>query len=206
VLRVLSSADGSAVDEFSLSGATLDQAYEWMARALESHSGGEITGELTRRDYDMPDHAVGRGAVFRDDDRRAIVEVARWFANASRVFRRVVRDRREAQPVRVWPHHFDIGTLIPLLGPVGEEPSVGVGMSPGDHACAEPYWYVTAWPTPQNPRLPPLAGKGRWHTEEWIGAVLRGTDCVLVGRGPAQAALVGEFLESAIPAAVTLLA
>ena len=31
-------------------------------------------------------------------------------------------------------------------------------------------------------------------------------DCVLVGRGPAQAALVGEFLKSAIPAAVTLLA
>ncbi len=204
-LRVLSAADGTALDEFLLSGTTLDQAYAWMAQALESHSGGEIAGQLTRRDYDMPDHPVGRGADFHDDDRRAMAEVARWFANASRVLGLVVRARREAQPLRLWPHHFDIGTLIPLLGPVGEEPSVGLGMSPGDQTYPEPYWYVTAWPTPQNPTLPPLAGKGSWHTEGWIGAVLLGTDIVLAGRSPAQASLVGEFLESAIPAAITLL-
>ena len=65
---------------------------------------------------------------------------------------------------------------------------------------------VTAWPMPGDPRLPRLAGKGRWHTEGWIGAILLGTDCVLAGRGRAQAARVGQFLESAIPAAVTLLA
>ncbi len=206
VLRLLSSADGSVLDEFALGGSTLDQAYAWMAQALESHTGGELTGELTRRDYQMPDHAVGRGAEFRDDDRRAAVEVGRWFANAGRVLGLVLRARREALPVRVWPHHFDIGTLIPLLGPVGEEPSVGVGMSPGDQVYPEPYWYVTAWPKPGDPRLPRLAGKGRWHTEGWVGAILLGTDCVLAGRGRAQAARVGEFLESAIPAAVTLLA
>ncbi len=204
-LRVLSAADGSALDEFALSGATLDQAYAWMAQALESHSGGEIVGQLTRRDYDMPDHPVGRGTEFHDDDRRATAEVTRWFANASRVLGLVVRARHEAQPLRLWPHHFDIATLIPLLGPVGEEPSVGLGLSPGDQTYPEPYWYLTAWPTPQHPTLPPLAGKGRWHTDGWIGAVLLGTDVVLAGRGPAQAALVGEFLESAIPAAIALL-
>jgi hypothetical protein len=165
-----------------------------------------MTGELTRRDYQMPDHAVGRGAEFRDDDRRAMAEVGRWFANAGRVLGLVLRARREALPVRVWPHHFDIGTLIPLLGPVGEEPSVGVGMSPGDQVYPEPYWYVTAGPMPGNPTLPRLAGKGRWHTEGWVGAILLGTDNVLAGRGPAQASLAGEFMESAIPAAMTLLA
>jgi len=205
LLRLLSSADGSVLEEFALSGTTLDQAYTWMAQALESHTGGDISGELTRRDYDIPDHAVGRGGKFSDDDRRAMAEVGRWFANAGRVLGLVLRARREAKPVRVWPHHFDIGTLIPLLGPVGEEPSVGVGMSPGDHTYPEPFWYVTAWPRPENPTLPRLAGKGHWHTEGWTGAVLLGTDCVLAGRGPAQAALVGQFLESAIPAAMTLL-
>lgn len=206
VLRVLSAADGSALDEFALGGTTLDQAYAWMAQALERHGGGEVAGELTRRDYDMPDHAVGRGTEFRDDDGRAMAEVARWFANASRVLGLVVRARREAQPLRLWPHHFDIGTTLPLLGPVGEEPSVGLGLSPGDQTYPEPYWYVTAWPTPPDPTLPRLAGKGRWHTEGWTGAVLLGTDCVLVGRGPVQASLVSEFLESAIPAAIKLLA
>lgn len=206
-LQVLSAADGSALDELALSGTTLDQAYAWMAQALERHTGGEITGELTRRDYDMPDHAVGRegGAKFRDDDGRATAEVARWFANASRVLGLVVQARHEVPPLLLWPHHFDIGTLIPLLGPVGEEPSVGLGLSPGDQTYPEPYWYVTAWPVPQDPTLPPLAGKGRWHTEGWTGAVLLGTDCVLAGRGRSQASLVSEFLESAIPAAITLL-
>lgn len=205
-LRLLSASDGSTLDEFALSGNTLDQGYAWMAQALESHSSGEMAGELTRRDYDMPDHLVGRGAEFNDDDRRAIAEVARWFVNAARVFGLLLRARPEAHPVRVWPHHFDIGTLIPLLGPVGEEPSVGVGMSPGDRTYPEPYWYVTVWPTPRNPKLPRLAGRGRWHTEGWIGGVLLGTDCVVAGRGHDQASLVGEFLESAIPAAMTLLA
>ena len=205
-LRVLSVADGSALDELALSGTTLDQAYAWMEQALASHSSGEIAGPLTRRDYDMPDHPVGRTTEFHHDNRRATAEVARWYANASRVLGLVVRARREAQPLRLWPHHFDIGTTMPLLGPVGEEPSVGVGLSPGDETYPEPYWYVTTWPTPRDPTLPRLAGKGRWHTEGWIGAVLLGTDCVLAGRGPAQASRVGEFLESAIPAAITLLA
>ena len=208
-LRVLSAADGSALDEFTLNGTTLDQAYTWMAQALERHTGGEVAGELTRRDYDMPDHPVGRkgegGAKFSDDDGRAMAEVARGFTNAGRVFELGVRARPEVQPPLLWPHHFDIGTLIPLLGPVGEEPSVGLGLSPGDHSYPEPYWYVTAWPAPKDPTLPPLAGKGRWHTEGWIGAVLLGTDCALAGRGPAQAYLVNEFLESAIPEAITLL-
>ena len=51
-----------------------------------------------------------------------------------------------ATPVRCWPHHFDIATLLNI----GQEnlQSIGIGLSPGDSNNREPYFYVTMWPYP----------------------------------------------------------
>ena len=204
-LRVVADPGGEVVDEFVLAGHTLDEAYAWMAGRLAESSGGQLSGPLARRDYQMPLHPVAEGATFAGDDLRACAELARWFANSWQVLDALGRARSEASPVRVWPHHFDIATLLSVPGGTADHPrSVGVGMTPGDASYAEPYWYVTPWPYPENPTLPPLAGEGRWHSEGWTGAVLLGTDCVLAGRGAAQATRVAEFLESAIAAAVRL--
>ena len=39
-----------------------------------------------------------------------------------------------ASEVRCWPHHFDIATLIEVVGATGAEPAhtIGAGMGPGD--------------------------------------------------------------------------
>jgi hypothetical protein len=204
LLRLVALDDGSVIDEFPLGGATLDEAYHWMADALHSAT-GTLTGPLRRRDYDMPGHPVGDGAPFDGDDRRAAMEVSRWFGNGFLVLQHARESWPGAAPVRIWPHHFDIGTVFPVES--GREPgaSVGVGLSPGDATFGEPYWYANVWPAPARVALPPLGGKGRWHTEGWTGAILLGTDCALAGRGPAQEARVLEFLASAVPAASTLL-
>lgn len=204
-LRLLAAENGSVLEELYLSGSSLDQAYQWMGEAVARHSGRPEARKLERRDYEMPNHPVGRGARFSDRDRSALGELARWFGNGSRVMRTIVRARREAHTVRIWPHHFDIGTIIPLLGPVGEEPTVGVGLSPGDGYYPEPYFYVNAWPAPEEEALPTLPGMASWHTQDWTGAVLLGTYCALAGRGEAQSAMVARFIESAVPAAITLL-
>jgi hypothetical protein len=150
----------------------------------------------------MPAHPAARGAPFAATDPAALAEIARWFADADRVFRAFASADAGASAVRCWPHHFDIATLV-SVGAAGTDRasarSIGVGLSPGDGSYAEPYFYVTPWPYPPvNATLPHLAGGGRWHSLGWTGAVLTGTN--LVASGPAQRARTLEFVAAATSA------
>jgi hypothetical protein len=49
--------------------------------------------------------------------------------------------------------------------------TVSIGLSPGDHYYNEPYFYVTPWPYPDPPKLPPLSDLGRWHLKDFTAAV-----------------------------------
>ncbi|HLK16079.1 MAG TPA: hypothetical protein VKT78_14835 [Fimbriimonadaceae bacterium] len=96
-------------------------------------------------------------------------ELALHYAHADEALQALVADEPKASPVRVWPHHFDIATLLPGPGP---DSTIGVGLSPGDAGYAEPYWYVTPHdPTPNaTESTPPKPWS--WHTEGWMGLVL----------------------------------
>jgi hypothetical protein len=147
---------------------------------------------------------AGAGAAFCAHP-EACAEVARWYANADRLLRAVQAANPEASPVRCWPHHFDLATLL-TLDPAAAGPesarSIGIGLSPGDAARPGPYFYVTPWPYPQSPALPALKGGGSWNTEGWLGAVLEAR--ALAG-STEQEGQVREFLTSAIAAARRLI-
>ncbi len=101
--------------------------------------------------------------------------------------------------MRVWPHHFDVGSVLPLGAQQGEDaPSIGIGLSPGDEGIAEPYFYSTLWPAPDTESLPPLPAGGRWNRDGWTGAVLTGSAITAAGDGAVQAAEAGAFLTSAV--------
>jgi hypothetical protein len=147
----------------------------------------------------IPEHPVGSGAPFPVADRPALAELARWFANGDALLRETAGAWPGAAPVRAWPHHFDIGSLLPLPPERGErDPSIGIGLSPGDDGVVEPYFYVTRWPPPRVQRLPELPAGARWHREGWTGALLPGSEVVSAGGGEAQAARARAFLSGAI--------
>lgn len=74
-------------------------------------------------------------------------------------------------PLRLWPHHFDMATLVGLDEEASEESrSINIGLSFGDGSYGEPYWYVTPWPKPSDD-LPSLSA-GHWHSEGFVAAVL----------------------------------
>ena len=75
--------------------------------------------------------------------------------------------------------------------------TLGVGMTPGDAARPEPYLYVTPWPYPESPELPPLPEGGCWHTEGWVGAVLEADRFLAPGSAGEQAARAALFIRSA---------
>jgi hypothetical protein len=154
--------NGPADTEWALHGRTLEDAFAF----LEAHFGRM----LKRPDVELPDHMVARGATF-DADTRHLAELARYYSNAADVLDAVVRADSRASPVRCWPHHFDIATLVTLSGHGEEARTIGIGFSPGDAGSPEPYWYVTPWPYPDASRLGALR-VGRWNTIGWTGAVL----------------------------------
>lgn len=161
---------------------------------------------LHRPAHDLPAHRVdpqGAGEAFGGFVEHALVELTRWFANGDRALRELAAQDPRASPVRCWPHHFDIATLLVIEPATAQDPSseapggsgrsVGVGMTPGDGSYADAYWYATPWPYPASPELPALAGGGIWHKEGWVGAVLTATAL----RQP-QAQRFAEFMVSAL--------
>jgi len=153
---------------------------------------------------EFPAHPIAEGAAFAIKEDQA-AELGRYYGNAALLLQAVSVQEAQASPVRVWPHHFDMATLVSLEPADGEQGrSVGVGFSPGDATYAQPYFYVTPWPYPPTAALPALR-VGRWHTAAWVGAILTASD-LLSDRHADQQARAQEFLDQAIAASHQLLA
>jgi hypothetical protein len=204
---LLLDAEATPQASLDLRGVTQDDGYRWLARSIAAYGTTEGDSEraFVRSPYDLPDHPSDSGAPFEADDRNA--EGSHWYGNAQRALERVAAEHAGASPIRCWPHHFDIATLV-ALDPDADDPeevrSVGVGMTPGDHHFTEPYWYVTLWPYPADPELPALAGGGSWYTEGWLGAVLLGSELEQTSSS-AQEEQVAAFQASAVEATLQLL-
>jgi hypothetical protein len=184
--------EGKEVGLVALAGRTKSEAFTWLVDQARAQ-GAPVEKLKLDAPYTIPAHAVGTGAAFAVPGDGSCAELRRWFANADPLLGDVADGWAGSAPVRIWPHHFDIGTVLPL-GPAGGEgaPTLGVGLSPGDEAIAEPYFYVTPWPVPDP--LPDLPAGGQWHREGWTGAVLTGTEVVSAGDGAVQSGAARAFL------------
>jgi hypothetical protein len=198
VLAVFGSA-GDTLAELDLRGKTIGEGIDWL--------GSTLGAEVARPVHVLPVHPVEAGAPFAAPPDAALDAIARWFGNAARLLGTLSGSEWDASPVRCWPHHFDIATLIALdAGSADPERarSIGVGMTPGDAGVPSPYFYVTPWPYPSTDALPALEGGGRWNTKGWVGALLRAEDLV-AGPAAAQHGQITVFIRSAVDAEKRLL-
>jgi hypothetical protein len=184
-----------------LAGHTLQQSLSWLGREL---AGERAT--LVLPVHDMPSHPVGEGGVFSDAGAPARAEMDAWFSNAFGLIRETVADEASASPVRCWPHHFDVASLVTLDADADAEEarSIGIGFSPGDGSYDQPYFYVTPWPYPEIADLPALAAGAEWHRSGWTGAVLTAERLLSVPPGE-QERTVRRALGRAVSAAHLLL-
>jgi hypothetical protein len=177
---------------------TLTEVLDWHKYEL-TQLGAPTSGiELLTYPPDFPDHPLGHGDRF--DAHQHITE--RWelilyYANTFHLLQEVISETADATPVHIWPHHFDMATLLYLPRKMNGEPmTIGIGLSPGDMSYAEPYWYVSPYPYPSATQLPELEGNGVWHTQDWVGAVLT-TPNLVADSSQAQRGQIKSFLESA---------
>ncbi len=168
----------------------IDEAVTWIRQQL-GECGLHSEAFTLERHYTIPSHPVADSAAFDDSDAAAFEQLAAWYSDAASILGHVAATTPNASPVRCWPHHFDIATLIEIA----PGSTIGVGMEPGDAYYAEPYYYTNIYPPPPEPP-PPLAGGGSWHTREWTGAVLPGSR---LGRDD-QRAQIESFIDSGLRA------
>lgn len=193
-LTLLVLRDGKVAANIPLHAKTIEGATAELAKAFGA-AGLDASRYTLKRHYELPAHPIAAGGKFNASDTGAFQELARWLGNASVALERIAATVPGASDVRLWPHHFDIATLVTFSA----DASTGAGLEMGDQYYDEPYFYVNARPEPKREQLPAkLAGNGSWHTHEWIGAVLPGSR--VSGEAPAQEAQVRAFLDSALDA------
>ena len=204
-LAVLDPADASSA-EMALEGRSIADGLDWLAEVLARRLGTPVR-PLVRPEHELPDHPAAHGGALVLPSAAALEELTKRFACADEILGEVAARSPHASPVRCWPHHFDIATLR-TLDP-GTDPeharSIGVGLSPGDGAIAEPYFYVTPWPAPKTEVLPVLPDGARWHREGWTGAVLTAGSVAESPTRTEQDARIRQFVAGAIAASETLL-
>ena len=158
--------------------------------------------------YAMPHHVLALGARYSIDE---LIEPLRtlsaWYPNAAGALGRI-RDKVLARKhtghkilapeVRCWPHHFDLDSLVPL----GQGRTMGLGWSPGDDYCDEPYFYLSMVPEPVIPKLPLLPPQGHWHSYQFVAALAPAHKIVVA---PDQGGYVDSFLNFAVNAALEAL-
>ncbi|HAA13236.1 MAG TPA: hypothetical protein DCE41_16695 [Cytophagales bacterium] len=197
---------GKRREEFTLINRTQDEAIEWLKGQLEKAGFDPAKYEFSYP-YDFPDYPQGRGEKFTMGNRGMFLELAINFANADQYLQQVHAFVRGASRVRIWPHHFDIATLITYKDDSGDETKtreINIGMSAGDENINEPYYYVTPKPhlAPNNINYPVLPGRGFWNKEPWFGTALKGSD---FGNTPLeQMDQLKSFLEGAAATSVDL--
>lgn len=193
--------NGSVFDELDLDGISLDDARKWM-EGMVGKARDKDSVDLKLPEHELPAFP-GKGQKFEYIDETAHKEIARWFNDANKVLQVVFRNEDDANPVRTWPHHFDMACLVTIDD--YDDPrarSINVGMSPGDDNIDEPYLYVTPWPKPEDPELPPIA-EGMWHREGFFAAVLPMSK--LRPGADAQLQQVTNFLDLAMEASKKML-
>jgi hypothetical protein len=154
-----------------LNGMTMAAALEWHKTELAKL--GVTTDAIKFLDYpeDFPDHPLAQGAVFTVEDEDSRRTLAAYYAHTQPLLQAIVQSQTGASPIYIWPHHFDMATLITVSGSGEDTQTIGVGLSPGDGSYDQPYWYVSPWPYPSADKLPELS-LGHWHTEGWVAAIL----------------------------------
>jgi hypothetical protein len=204
---ILLDQQSETINALPLPGKTMAAGLNWLQQELAQL--GVDASKIVFLDYppdDFPDHPLAHGATFDASQAGALRELTDYYANTQLLFQAIIATTEDATAPHIWPHHFDMATLITLPGTKNGSPlTVGVGLSPGDTSYHEPYWYVSPYPYPDAASLPALDSLGFWHTQHWVGAVLPASRLTETVSAEAQQQLVEAFLQTAVRASIALL-
>jgi hypothetical protein len=197
------------VKEINLEGKTFKNAFVELKNVLVELD-VDVSSLKMEQPYELPHDSLKEGKYFFRDKTEFIEENIRYRHNAELLLREIVAEFNNTDPVRIWPHHFDTGTIIHLeKNQSGETTkSIGLGLAIPDDMVPEPYFYLSFWSenSTSSLEIPQNLPAGKWMMPEWDGAVISISEIIQVGSAEKQYDLVKAFFEAVIKKSVALLA
>ncbi|MFT4679786.1 MAG: hypothetical protein ACI84C_002063 [Flavobacteriales bacterium] len=124
--------------------------------------------------YELPYPAMEMDMVFPEEDSNELQRLSDMRTAVQNALSTVLNPIAAAREIRVWPHHFDIGSMI--ITQVEDNAlvsSIGVGMAVPDAMVDDFYLFTTAWRR-DGVGLDNMANLtlGKWRNPDWNGATL----------------------------------
>lgn len=200
--------DYQAIQILSMGIHTRKEIYEWLKKNL-AHLNVDVSSLQEVMHYEIPPLTGEEEWPFHADP-DLLIEWSKYRTASNQEISSFANHFSTASEVRVWPHHFDTGTYIPLETDKNQEPtkSIGLGFAIADTYVAEPYYYINNWHKKgplKYTTLPNLEGGGIWNEKDWVGAVLPLSAIISQSTVKDQHALVTSFFVSGINHTLRLL-
>ena len=164
-----------SIDYINLEGSTIDEGMEWLKTQV-INLGGQTDQLQAIQHYDLPEHELHKGGKFYFSNPVYILEIIKYRSNADYLLKLLVDSFDDATDVRIWPHHFDSGSLIITAKDDQDQvlSYIGIGLAIADQLIDEYYYYVSFSSKESEidfSSLPPLQ-YGRWGSPDFPGAIL----------------------------------
>ena len=192
---------GNCKNEISLVGKSKLQVFEELKKVFIA-LGLDISKFKNELHYEIPSHKLENGASFIITDSKLFEESTKYRHNAELIMNDLATLYPKSSSVRVWPHHYDTGSLLPVASNEKGElsKSIGLGWAIPDGMVDEPYYYLSFWsdkPIEGLDRLPSFDA-GEWMMPNWNGGILKHSDILKAGSASEQHGLVKKFYHSGI--------
>ena len=200
-LTLMLVARANAADMFPLNNRSDADVRAWLGPLMAAR--GLAPDALDKPlPYRMPELRIGSEQPYAAKENAVgLAEHAVWFANANAALELARHEyvrHLAAPPVRCWPHHFDLDSLVT----VRPGHTVGIGYEPGDHYYDEPYFYVSVNPKSDIATLPTPPSIAHWHGKGFTAAVATAARIMEVQD---QKAAVETYLKFSIETAIKVL-
>ena len=188
-------------DEIRLVGKSKKQVFEILNEIL-TDSRIDTFALKNELHYQIPPHILDEDSVFTVKERKYFQENTLYRHNAEIILNEIADLFDIAEPIRVWPHHFDTGTFIPVdYNEKGEvSNSIGLGWAIPDEMISEPYYYISYWS--ENPDMDfstlQSPGEGQWIASGWNGGILKHSEILMSSNPEKQHEMVRFFFTSGI--------
>lgn len=181
-------------------GKTKEQVFSKLKQAFKQQA-IDVTKFSQELHYKIPENGLDRNGLFLKPKIDYLQENTLYRHNAQIILEDLASQFKNAELVRIWPHHFDTGTYVPLAYNNGNVlKSYGLGWAIPDSMVNEPYFYLSYWS--QNEPIDfsklPQPDTGEWIRESWNGGVLRLSDILKEKSSPDQYELVNAFFRSGL--------
>ena len=187
------------ISQYPLDGKTKAEAMIWLMNELIK-LGADATLFTSKLPFTIPFHPIAEEKPFQHPEDEILKELSNYYENAYYLLKQLKSLFQDITQVRCWPHHFDIATRIVLDRDEKKniKNTIGIGFSPADEYCGEPYYYINMWPSIQlkNNQLSEIKSVGKWNNRDWTGIILPVSDIFAEEKGISQSMLVKDFLEN----------